>query len=157
MGSRWTEGLPVFKDLMIGWKSLRWRLSKSHILLPFEHVEHLWILSWVQDEHVHPGMSFSEVRRPWNSQIHGKLSVCSWSTAAVGAILNVNMYLWISLLHCLLLTSTLVLFGWVLDKSGGFLARPLGREQYPQWGKSTGTSRTNLDSCLKTITPGFAT
>lgn len=48
--------------------------------------------------------TFSEVRRPLNSQIHGKLSVCSWSTAAVGAIFrfNVNVYLWISLLHCLL-------------------------------------------------------
>lgn len=31
--------------------------------------------------------TFSEVRRPWNSQIHWKLSVCSWSTAAVGAII----------------------------------------------------------------------
>ena len=59
-------------------------------------------ISEFHQEYREPGCTFSEVSRSWNSQIYGKLSVCRWSTAEVGAIFNLNMYLWISLIHCLL-------------------------------------------------------
>lgn len=95
----------MFKDLIIGWKSLGWRSSKQTHLFTF------WtsrtFLNFIMSTSTGMKMyiracTFSEVSRLWNSQIYGKLSVCRLSTKEVGAIFNLNMYLWISVIHCLL-------------------------------------------------------